>query len=95
MNLKSLLEYLAKAFSDSKTGSPSSKRLIALFASTALIASLELLSVMCAKWVYQHGDLGSGAVTALLGLAASVAGLAGVAYRKPETISKPNQKEGE
>lgn len=50
----------------------------------ALIVSMLGLTWSCARWIIGSGDLGAGAVGALLGIAASVAALAGVGYRKGE-----------
>lgn len=73
-----------KVITSSTTGNLSTKRLIMLLSAVALILGFLVLIVAGARWTWRTGDIGSGAVTAILGVAATVGGLAGLAYRKPE-----------
>lgn len=66
----------------SPTGVPSTKRHVIVLTAVTLCLGFAALTVACTRWAWEHGDLGAGVVSALLGLAAIVAGLAGSAYRK-------------
>jgi hypothetical protein len=79
-----VIGWIQRTLTSSTTGNPSTKRLVFLLASAALIVSLLGLTFACARWIIGAGDLGAGAVGALLGVAGSVAALAGVGYRKNE-----------
>lgn len=79
-----MIGWIQRTLTSSTTGNPSTKRLVFLLASAALIVSLLGLTFACARWIIGAGDLGAGSVGALLGIAASVAALAGVGYRKGE-----------
>lgn len=79
-----MIGWIQRTLTSSTTGNPSTKRTVFLLASVALIVSLLGLTFACARWIIGSGDLGAGAVGALLGIAASVAALAGVGYRKNE-----------
>lgn len=79
-----MIQWLQRTLTSSTTGNPSTKRLVFLLASVALMVSLMGLTFACARWIIGAGDLGAGAVGALLGVAGSVAALAGVGYRKNE-----------
>ena len=79
-----MIAWIQRTLTSSTTGNPSTKRLVFVVAALALVVSLLALTFACARWVIGAGDLGAGAVGALLGIAASVAALAGVGYRKGE-----------
>jgi len=79
-----VIAWIQRTLTSSATGAPSTKRLVFLASASALIVSMLGLTWSCARWIIGSGDLGSGAVGALLGVAGSVAALAGVGYRKNE-----------
>lgn len=79
-----MMDAIKKIITSSTTGSLSTKRVSMLLATVALIASLLAVAAACARWINGSGDLGAGAVAALLGLASSVGLLAGISYRKAE-----------
>lgn len=79
-----MIGWIQRTLTSSTTGAPSTKRLVFLASASALIVSMLGLTWSCARWIIGSGDLGAGAVGALLGVAGSVAALAGVGYRKGE-----------
>ena len=79
-----MIQWLQRTLTSSTTGAPSTKRLVFVVAAVSLVVCLLTLTGACARWIVGSGDLGTGAVGALLGIAASVAALAGVGYKKPE-----------
>ena len=79
-----MIAWIQRTLTSSTTGNPSTKRLVFVVAALALVVSLLALTFACTRWVIGAGDLGAGAVGALLGVAGSVAALAGVGYRKNE-----------
>lgn len=90
-------EFLRGCITSSTTGNPSTKRLAFLAAAIALILTLLEVGGACAWWIAHHGDLGAGAAGALLTVAGTVAALAGVGYRKPESapsLGGPSAKTG-
>jgi hypothetical protein len=91
--LNQLYDWLGKVLSSGTTGQPSSKRLIALLATLSLILTSQFVGIMCAKHIFMTGDIGTGAVSALLGLATILASLAGVAYSKKEVRQDTEQVE--
>jgi hypothetical protein len=91
-----VIAWIQRTLTSSTTGNPSTKRTVFLLASVALIVSLLGLTFACARWIIGAGDLGAGSVGALLGIAASVAALAGVGYRKNEVgAAAPSAPGGE
>ena len=80
-----MMDLLRKIITSTTTGNPSTKRVSVLLATVALVVSLLATAAACARWINGRGDLGAGAVAALLGLASSVGLLAGISYRKQET----------
>jgi len=63
---------------------PSTKRHLVAAAVFVLCLVTLALGFACAWWVSQKGDLGMGAGGALLSVAATLGGLTGNAYRKPD-----------
>ncbi len=85
-----MIAWIQRTLTSSATGNPSTKRLVFVVAAVSLVVCLLILTGACARWIVGSGDLGTGAVGALLGIAASVAALAGVGYKKPEVgVSAP------
>lgn len=76
------LGFLKEAFS--YWGTPSSKRIIAGVSAGALCIVFLAIGRSCAKWILYHGDLGAGALGALVSSGGLVAALAGIAYRKSD-----------
>jgi len=70
-------------------GIPSTKRHVVMAASAVLCLVSSALAIACTAWIWQHGDLGSGAVAALTFALGITAGLAGVSYRKPDGVEAP------
>ena len=79
--------FLKRAFSH--LGTPSSKRVITGVSSGVLCIVFIAIGRSCAKWILYHGDLGAGAMGALVFSGGLVATLAGIAYRKPDGVSAP------
>lgn len=82
------LGFLREAFSH--WGTPSSKRVIAGVSSGVLCIVFLAIGRSCAKWILYHGDLGAGAMGALVFSGGLVATLAGIAYRKPDAAPAPS-----
>ena len=82
------VSFLSRGFSDF-WGNPSSKRIIAGVSSGVLCIVFLAIGRSCAKWILYHGDLGAGAMGALVFSGGLVATLAGVAYRKPDGVTAP------
>lgn len=81
-----MLEWVKAALTSSATGAPSTKRTVIAASAGSILAVLLWIGAACAWWIYRSGDLGTGAVAALSFIAGIAAGLAGVAYRKPEAV---------
>ncbi len=91
-----MIAWIQRTLTSSATGNPSTKRLVFVVAAVSLVVCLLTLTGACARWIVGSGDLGTGAVGALLGIAASVAALAGVGYKKPEVgAAAPSAPGGE
>ncbi len=69
-------------------GVQSTKRYVMQASAYALILITLAIGSACAFWIAKTGNLGMGAVGALSFIAGVTATLAGVAYRKPETMDK-------
>jgi len=82
------MNYLKRAFSHLDT--PSSKRIIAGVSSGVLCIVFLAIGRSCAKWILYHGDLGTGAMGALVFSGGLIAALAGIAYRKPDGVPAPS-----
>ena len=65
------------------------KRLQLLLSVTCLVLGFLALAVPCAVRIWRTGDLGGGAVAALLGASGPLAGLAGWAHGKPDGPTPP------
>lgn len=90
-----MIQWLQRTLTSSTTGAPSTKRLVFMVAAVSLVVCLLILTGACARWIVGSGDLGTGAVGALLGIAASVAALAGVGYKKSEVgAAAPSAPDG-
>ena len=79
--------FLSAAFSH--WGTPSSRRIIAGVSSGVLCIVFLAIGRSCAKWILYHGELGTGAMGALVFSGGLVATLAGIAYRKPDETMPP------
>ena len=66
------------------------KRLVLILSALGLIVGFLVLAVPAAVKIYQTGDLGGGAVAALLGASGPLAGLAGFAHKKPDETGGAN-----
>jgi uncharacterized membrane protein len=60
------------------------KRLVLILAALGLIGGFLALAIPAALRIYRTGDLGGGAVAALIGAGGPLAGLAGYAHKKPD-----------
>ena len=72
----------------------SSKRHVVAAAALVLCIVTFGLGLGSTVWIWRNGDLGAGAVSALTFVCGILAGLAGSAYRKPETCHSPSQTTG-
>lgn len=88
------MDFLRRALTSSWTGSPSTKRLVALMAGVCLLLVLLAVGGACAYWIAKHGDLGAGAAGALLTMSGTATTLATVIYRKREGSCSPSQTTG-
>lgn len=67
------------------------KRLLLLLSGCALIIGFLSLAIPAGIHIHKYGDIGSGAVGALICTAGPLAGLAGYAHKKPDDPS-PSQE---
>ena len=68
------------------------KRLVLLASAGSLILGFLALAVPAGYQIWKHGDLGGGAVGALIGAGGPLAGLAGYAHRKEDTPTIPSEQ---
>ena len=61
------------------------KRFVLIVSACGLVLGLLVLAVPAGIQIYKHGDLGGGAVGALIAATGPLAGLAGFAHKKPDT----------
>lgn len=59
------------------------KRTIMFWSGWSLMAGGMVVITPAGVWIWQHGDLGGGAVAAVIAAFGAIAGGAGIAYRKP------------
>lgn len=81
-----MIGWIREALS-SKGGYLSTKRHIVSISAACLCFVFLMIGVASGLWINRNGDLGSGAVAALTFVGGILAGLAGSAYRKPDSLT--------
>lgn len=76
--------WLREMASNARTKMLSTKRGVMIASAAVLLVIAMMIGFACGLWIGMEGDLGWGAVFALLSIVGTLAALADRAYRKPE-----------
>lgn len=90
LRMKVVWGWLATALSHQ--GEPSTKRISMFLAALGVVTSGVAIGWACGKWIHEKGDLGGGAVAALLVAMSALCAAAHIAYRKPDLGGLPGFK---